>query len=512
MEKPKKSYEYMMLLLAVIATASKMLGFLRDIVLSNAYGAGNVADAYLTTLAIPDMILELLSSAIMAGFVPLAVAKLAESEHQLNRFATGSLKVLCAMSLLISLLVICIPGTIIRLLAPGFEGESFDFAVRFLQLLSFSMVFRSVSGVLMAHLGTKKYFVPGAFMGIILDVAVIATIWLSKKLEFVYLLPLGALIGTLLQMVFLMPFSRRQGFRVLLRDSIDWKDVRALLAMGVPALLSVGLLHISTLYNRALASDILGGVTMFNNASRISYFAENIIVASVATVLYPLLSEFALRDEKKQLGDTLVDSIEKIITLLLPATVGLVLLSYPVIDVLYGHGAFTQENVKVTAELMCFNVLGMVGIGVQTLFGRALFSMKKIKLSAILSLILLAVYLGLSCLFFELMGLHGIALATGVSYTVGGLVYYIVTDRVCGGLNNKSVLTVLLKSALASAAMAGVIILLRHYVPLGGIVGLGVSVLVGVAVYALMAQVLGLKHLDVKKLLGGVLAKLKRKN
>lgn len=507
---PKKNYAYMMLLLGVIATLSKLLGFARDIVLSNIYGAGVVADAYLTTLAIPEMILDLLSNTIIAGFVPLAVEKLASSERDLNRFTTTSLKILTVMSLVLSTLVICIPGTIIGLLAPGFSGESYALAVQFLRMLSFCIMFRSVTGVLGAYLSTKKYFVPAAFLGVILDIAVIAAIWFSKRLDLIWLLPLGALGGTLLQMLFMAPFAFRQGFRVLFRDRIDWKDAGGLIAMGVPALLSVGLLHISTLFNRALASDITGGVTMLNNASRISYFAENIIVASVATVLYPLLSEFAVKGEKKQMSDTLTDAVEKIVTLLLPATAGLLVLSYPIINILYGHGAFTQENVQITSRLMCYNVLGIVGIGVQTLFTRALFSMKRIKLSAVISLVLLGVYLGLSYVFFRLFDLHGIALATGISYTVGGLLYYIVIHKVCGGLNNKSVLLTLLKSLLASGLMAGVILLMDRFWGIRGIVRLGVSVGAGALVYLLMAQLLGLKHMDAKRALRRIISKVKR--
>ena len=200
------------------------------------------------------------------------------------------------------------------------------------------------------------------------------------------------------------------------------------------------------------------------------------------------------------ISDALGNAVDKLITFLLPASVGLAILAQPIIDLLFGHGAFTDENVKVTAILMALQVIGILGIAVQTLLTRALFSMKRVKLSIIVSLSLLAVFLSCSYAFSQIWGLYGIALATGMSYTVGGVVYYVVLNKVCGGINAKFTGITLAKSALASALMAVAVIVITQFLPLSGTLNMIISVVAGVAVYFVIAQVIGLNHASAKAL------------
>ena len=497
-----------MLVLVVISTLSKLFGFARDIILTNVYGAGIISDAYLTTLSIPDMFLDLFANTAMMGFVPLAIEKLNKSKYDLDKFTTSALKVLLSLAVAFTALLALFPGFVIGLLAPGFEGEQQALAISFLRIMSLTVLFRSVTSIFQSYLSTAKYFFPAAFLGIMLDVSIIAAIFLSKRFDLAYLLPLGVMLGTLLQTLWLFPFALKKGFKLRKRSSVFSGDIKNLLIMSIPAMLSVGLLQISTLFNKMLASGLDGGaITMLNHAGKISFFVENIIVSSIATVLYPLLAEYHITGQKKMFSDVVGDAVDKLITFLLPAGVGLAVLAEPIIDLLFGHGEFTGENVRVTAILMMLQVIGIVGIAVQTLLTRALFSMKKIKLSVIISLSLLVVYLGLSYGLSLVWELYGIALATGLSYTVGGLTYYIILNKVCGGINAKQTGLTLLKSALSSAVMAAVVFLISKFLPLPSVISLILSVGAGIAVYFALAQVLKLKHASLKPIIRRLLRK-----
>ena len=506
--KSNNSYGRIMLLLVVISTLSKLFGFARDIILTNVYGAGIISDAYLTTLSIPDMFLDLFANTAMMGFVPLAIEKLNKSKSDLDKFTTSALKVLLTLAVIFTALLALFPDFIIGLLAPGFEGEQQRLAISFLRIMSITVLFRSITSIFQSYLSTAKYFLPAAFLGITLDISVIAAIFLSKRFDLAYLLPLGVVIGTLLQTLWLLPFALKKGFKTRRRSPVFSRDVKNLLLMSIPAILSVGLLQISTLFNKTLASEIGGGaITMLNHSGKISFFVENIIVSSIATVLYPLLAEYHINGQKQMLRDVLGDAVDKLITFLLPASVGLAMLAEPIIDLLFGHGEFTAENVRVTAILMMLQVIGIVGIAVQTLLTRALFSMKKIKLSVVISLSLLVVFLGCSFGLSRIWDIYGIALATGLSYTVGGLTYYIVLNKVCGGIHAKATGLTLLKSAGASAVMALAVFLITEFSPLPATVNLILSVGVGVVLYFALAQLLRLKHASLKPILKRLIRK-----
>ena len=499
-----------MLLLVIISCFSKLFGFARDIILSNSYGAGMVADAYLATLSIPDMFLDLFANTAMMGFVPLAVEKLNSSRDELNKFSSSACKLLLAIALVFTAVLSLLPGVMVDLLAPGFDGERRELAIYFLRIISFTMLFRSVTSVFHSYLSANKYFLPAAFLGITLDVSIIAAIIVSNRFDLVYLLPFGVLLGTVLQMFLLMPFSVKKGFRLKLGAPIFSRDMKNLLMMSIPAMFSVGLMQLSTIFNRALASGITtGAITMLNHSSKISFFVENIIVSSIATVLYPLLAEYHINGQKDMIKNVLGDAIDKLITFLLPASVGLAMLSEPIIDFLFGNGQFTEENVKVTATLMTLQVIGILGIAVQTLLTRALFSMKKIKLSITISVSLLATFVTISFVLSRIWGLYGIALATGLSYTVGGIVYYLILNRICENINAKQTGIVLLKSAFASALMAVVVFLITSFVPLPTLWNMIVAVGAGVVVYFVTAQIVGLRHASVKPIINKI-KKLKK--
>ncbi len=497
-----------MLVLVVVSTLSKVFGFARDIVLSNVYGAGAIPDAYLATLSIPDMFLDVFAHTAMIGFVPLAIDKLNRSRDELNSFATSVMKILLIIAALFALIMMLFPSAILELLAPGFEGTQRSLATGFLRVMSMTMLFRSLTSVFQSYLSTVKYFVPAAFLGIVLDVSIIAAIFVSKRFELTYLLPIGVVVGTVLQALFLSPFAIKKGFALKRNAPLFSKDLKALLVMSIPAMLSVGLMQISTLFNKALASGFaVGAITMLNHSSRISFFVENIIVASIVAVLYPLLSEYYVKGQTDMIKYSIGDAIDKIITFLLPASVGLAILAEPIIGLLFGHGLFTSENVKVTANLMTLQVIGILGIAIQTLLTRALFSMKKVKLSVLVSISLLVIYLSCSFVLSRIWGLYGIALGTGLSYTIGGLVYYLILNKTCGGLNVKITALTFAKAFFASAVMAAAVVGIRYFLPLHGAFGLVAAAGAGVVVYFVLAQLLSLKHASLKPLLRRFLRK-----
>ena len=493
-----KNFNKVMILLVIISCMSKVFGFIRDIVLTNLYGASSVADAYLVTLSIPDMLLDLLANTTMIGFVPIAIEKLGESNKSLNDFTNSIIKLLLIIGMGLVGALLIFPKSILNLMAPGFQSDTLEMSSKFLRVIGFTILFRTVANIFNAYLNANKYFLPSAFMGVILDVSIIVAIIISKKTDLVIILPLGAVLGTCFQMIFLSPFVIKIGYRSNFFSPVWSDDIKKILIIIIPAAISVGVMQISTMVNKALASNItVGGIAMLNHAGKISYFAENIIVVSVVTVLYPLLSEYYINKEIKQFAISIEGAIDKLLTFLIPITAGLAILSYPIINIFYGHGEFTEENVLMTSILMTFNVLGIVGIAGQTLLTRALFSMKKIKVSAIISATLLCVFIVFSVLFSKLFGLEGIALGTAASYTVGGIVYYIIIKKICPEYNSKTNAITFLKALASTGVMMGIMFLVKHFVTLSQISMTVLLVVVGTLVFFVVAQIIHLKYASI---------------
>lgn len=483
-------------LLIIIACTSKIFGFVRDIVLANAYGASYIADVFITTLSVPEIVMDILAQTVTIGYIPIAIALLVENKNSINRFTSSVLKMFFLIGLLFAISLFVCPKLIIRILAPGFTDGISETAQIFLQIISLTVIFRTITNILNAFLNTCKCFVPGAFFGIILDISIIISIILSKKCGWCFWLPLGALFGTALQMIIMILFAKKNGLKIVQSSKMVTPETKKMLLMIIPAVMAAGVLQITGFVNKALASKIIeGGVTMLNYSNRISFFAENILVASVATVLYPTLSELYVTKNMDMFKKELSQAINKLIVFLIPAGFGLACLSYEIIKLLYGHGAFDEIAVKQTALLMSFNVIGICGIAIQSLLSRALFSMKKVKVSMIISISLLFIFVSFSFFFSKLWALEGIAIATGISYLFGGLTYYIVLNNICGNIGIADNVITLLKSLFASLVMAFTIIFLKK--PLSicpNAVSLILLVLIGIVVYFLVAQILKIKE------------------
>jgi putative peptidoglycan lipid II flippase len=197
-----------------------------------------------------------------------------------------------------------------------------------------------------------------------------------------------------------------------------------------------------------------------------------------------------------------------LLVLLLPVAVGFLVISYPLTNVIFGHGVYTDENVRDTAMLMMLHVIGIPGIAIQTFMTQVVFSMSRFKESAIISVSLLVAFVLCSVTCSQIWGLQGIALATGLSYTIGGVVYYTVVCHFSQGIKPKKNLVVLGKAALASAVMAAVLLLIRRFLDLPDVVEITIFALLGVVVYFTSAHLLHLKEADIKAVFN-VFAKVK---
>ena len=487
--------------LAVIMLLSKGFGFARDVILADIYGATSIADIYITTLSIPEVIMDLLAQTITLGYIPITVGFLLSDEGRINQFTSSVLKLLLSVGIVFVLLFLLFPTGVIHVLAPGFTEGTGELAKEFLRIISLSILFRTVANILNAFLNANKCFVPGAFFGLILDVCIISSIYLSKWSGQLLWLPIGAVIGTVCQMVFLIPFAAKNQLSLDVKAPFICKETKQLVVMIVPAAMAIGVLQITAMVNKALASSLVdGGITMLNYSNKISYFTENIIVSSVATVIYPLLSEYSIQNRLDLFANELKNAINKLIVFLVPAACGLACISYEIIDFLFGHGAFTDDAVQQTAELMVLSVIGICGIGIQTLLTRAIFSLKRIKTSILTSLSLLISFVSLSVILSKLWGLKGIAIATGLSYNLGGIVYYIIINKICGDIGIKNNITVLIKSLVSSAVMVSLIILANRSLNIQGITYIVVSICLGVVVYFVMCNVLHVEEASISSI------------
>lgn len=477
-----------------ISCFSKILGFLRDAVLASIYGTSHMADVFFFSLSIPDFFFDMINNTIIIGFIPITTSLLLKkSEYDVNLFVSGTIKFVFLISLVFFILVLLFGDSFVSLFAPGFIGESYDLAVIFVKILVFSLIFKCFISVFSGYLNVKRVFYPPALTGIILDICIIISIFLSIRFSY-YLLPAFVVVASFLQFLLLLFYIKKQKIKFYISAPMFTKEHINMMKNVLPALISVSVLQISTLINRALASNIMeGGIAYLNYSSKMSFFAENIVVASLCTVLYPTLSTSFAKNDLYKYCEDLSKGIKKTIFFLIPVSVGLFLLSNPIIEILFKRGSFTDKDVLMTSLMMQLNIIGVLGIGLQTVFTRALFALKKINVVVINSLLMLFFSAVLSILLSKMFGLLGIALATGIVYTLGGLWYFISIYSIVKKIDVKDIFKYLVKIITVSSVM-GIIIYFVRSLDFDVYASFVLSCIIGSSIYFLLVKAFKLTH------------------
>jgi len=488
------------LIITGVAVISKVLGFARDAVLAHYYGSSSISDVFITTLSMPDILFELIANSITIGFVPIVTELLNNDDPQkdVNLFTSNVVNVFEILAAAFALFFFLFARPIIHVAAPGFQGNNIEIAVIFLRIISLAMLFKTVSSVFGAYMQASRNFIPVSMYGLIMDIVIIAFIALSVQKGY-FLLPYGVLIGVFVQMVFAITCTIKTGFKY--SWSFNFKDpqLKSMLLMFLPAVAATGANQIIQLVNKGMATTITeGGVTLISNANKMGYAAENIIVLSIAAVIYPILSTQSASKNTVAFKSELVKGLNCTFIIMLPLSIALIMYSNPIIGMLFGHGKYI-DSVTQTSQLMKVYCTGIIGLSAYTIMVRALYAQKMVKQSAACAIISLLINIFLCFLLSKTasMGLMGIALATSITYTISFLITIFMMHYKIGDIGAKSILGVVFKTLCSCVPMAILSYLTYTLVgKLNGIVALLSCAVVGIAVYLICMYFLKVEEIS----------------
>ncbi|MBZ0166331.1 MAG: murein biosynthesis integral membrane protein MurJ, partial [Candidatus Omnitrophica bacterium] len=352
--------------------SSRILGFLRDIILARLLGTGFRADAFFVALKIPNLFRDMVGEgATNAAVIPV----LAEYRHKDQEQFWNFVNIVLTLALII-LSVITLAGIlgaplIVRVIAPGFrqDPEKLLLAVRLTKLMFPYLILIGLTSYSIGILYTFRSFVVPAFTPCLLNIAVIGSALIASRTmaEPVFGLAIGVLVGGVLQLAFQWPAMVRTGFR--------WKRPRSLVHPGakkigrllIPRMIGSGVYQMTVLIDTFCASLATivgaGGISAIYYANRIIQFPMGIFSVAMASALLPTLSGMANKKDQEGIKHTLIFFLENIFFVMFPTTIMLLFLSEPIIRVLFERGEFTAYSTGITAwALTCYSI-GLFSFG-----------------------------------------------------------------------------------------------------------------------------------------------------
>ena len=413
---------------------SRLSGLVQTFFLSHFLGAGAAADAYAIAFRLPALLRRFTAEGTMtAAFLPtLAEAEAAEGESAVKAVAARFLGTLLALLLLgvgVMLLLMSPLAHLLTLKRPEAQGALTAYLGRimfpYLALVSLTAGFAGL-------LNLRHRFALAASVSIFWNVAFIAFGWTTLHLlrrhgpvpmeTVATVCAFGVLAGGAVQLLVLLPAARKEGFGLAfglhLRD--PWV-ARTLRRMG-PGLLAAGIYPINNLISTMLASSLPNGAQIvLYNCGMMSEMVLGLFAMSLATASLPTLSRQAEARDWPALNRSLAQAVSASLLLVLPASVGLAVLSRPICALLFRTGAYSPAASDWTATTLVFQSVGLAFVAAQRLGNQALYALKDYRGPAAIAGLTMVLNVGLSLALLKPLGTGGLALANGLASLAGVL-------------------------------------------------------------------------------------------
>jgi putative peptidoglycan lipid II flippase len=357
-----------------IATAvSRVLGLVRDQVMSYYFGAGVVTDAFVAAFRVPNALRDLFAEgALSSAFVPTLTAereKRGEESawHLVRRVVTAVIVILGAVTVII---VVFAPG-IIRVYASGFSAAKTALAVTMTRIMAPFILFVALAAVAMGALNTRgKFFLPALApasfnVSVILGVVLLYPVLSGRGVEPGLALALGAIVGGAMQFMVQLPAMWREGFRFRPELALSDPGLRRVGTLMLPATFGLAAVQINILVDTTLASRMGDGpITWLQLAFRLMQLPLGLFGVAIATANLAFVSRHAARSDGESLKANLATSLRAAGLLTLPATAGLIALRRPIVEVIFEHGEFTAFDTAQTAAAAACYGLGLYAYSV----------------------------------------------------------------------------------------------------------------------------------------------------
>lgn len=500
------------ILLMLATVISKILGFVREIVLAYFYGASSISDAYIIAITIPGTIFAFIGAGLATGYIPLYSRVEKENGTLLaNKFTSNMINFVMVLCTIIVIVGLIFTTPIVKLFAAGFTGETLETAVMITRFTIVGVYFTALVYIFTAFLNLKNSFVIPALVSLPMNVCVIAAIAISSNSS-VKVLAIGTLISTAIQMVFLAPFIRKKGYKHSL--ILDRKDehLKKMIQLAIPVIIGISVNQVNTLVDRTIASLIsTGAISSLNYAVRLNGFVQGIFVMSIVTAMYPMISRMGAENNVNGLKSSLKEAIISVSLLVIPTTVGAMVFSGPIVKLLFGRGAFDDNAVVMTAGALFFYSIGMIGYGLREVISKAFYSLQDTKTPMINAAIAVIINIVLCIILSRFMGINGLALATSIAGIFCTVTLFISLRKKIGLISLKSIVSSMIKVIISAVIMGACArIAFNFLTPLAG-ESLSLIASIGVGGIVYFISVYFMKIDEVNSIIEMFKGKIKRK-
>ena len=410
---------------------SRILGFIRDVVIAHVFGAGASTDAFFIAFKIPNFMRRLFAEgAFSQAFTPvLTEYKTKRSPTDVKHLVDHVAGSLGSILLAVTMIGLLLAPILVFIFAPGFfqDKVKYDLTVAMLQITFPYLLFIALTAFAGAVLNTYGRFAVPALTPVLLNVCmIVAAVWFAPYFDQpVMALAYAIFFGGIIQLVFQLPFLYR--LHLLPRPRFNRHDegIKQIYRLMIPALFGVSVSQINLLIDTLMASFLVSGsVSWLYYSDRLMEFPLGIFGLALATVMLPDLSRSVAKNDMHTFNKTLDWALRCVFLIAIPSMLGLIILAEPILTTLFHNEKFGTHEVMMTARSLIAYAFGLVGFVLIKVLASGFYSRQDTRTPVKIAVVAMLTNIILNIAFIIPLAHAGLALATSLAALLNaGLLY-----------------------------------------------------------------------------------------
>ena len=357
------------------------------------------------------------------------------------------INVMLVASVFIALLVWLTSPQLVKLTAKGFEGEQFNLAVKLIRIGAPVILFSSMIGPLTGFLQSEQLHLSSAAIGYPFNIVyLIYLVFFTSKFGIKGLMVV-AVIAVVSQLLIQLPEARKAGFGF--QRVFDIKDIyiNKVLCLSGPVLLGVVVNDIVVIIDKTIASDlVIGSISALSYGSRLNSLVSGIFVVAITTVVFPLLSQASNKGNIKGMKKIMSEGVELILLITIPASVGVIILAKPVVELAFQRGAFTANDTLMTSQTLILYSVGLVATSLRRLITRVYYSLQDTKTPMVNGILSVGINIIFNFILVKYMAYRGLAFSNSIASIIATLLLFYGLKKKIGSLGTVNYIKTGLKS------------------------------------------------------------------
>lgn len=454
------------LMLTMVIFLSKIFGFVRESIIAAYFGTGIQADAYTAAYGTYYLPILLLGSCISSTLIPLyADLRSNQGIEQANRLGSNALNLFAVFGLFIAACMFLFADPILSLLYHGFDEQKHALTVQLLRIMLPGLAFAIIALVLLNILNAQERFISAQLTGFPLSICTICGAVLFARTYGIKAVAWGVFLTGIMQVLIQVP-ALMKSYRYRWVFEPGDPMIKKMLALAVPAILSMSATEINSLVDKSMASGLTtGSLSAMNYAFRLVSFVQGILVVPLTTIMFSRMSKRAANHDKKGVVTLFRECSEVICAIVLPVTIIAAVLSRSVIRLAFMRGQFDERSLAMTSGVFAMYILGELFFGVRDLLNRAFHSMQNTRTPMLVALFMIIINIILNLIFKAIWGLNGLALSTSVSGIISCVLLLWLLRKRAGKIGMRASVAEYCKIGLASLAAGVFCAVMKNILP-----------------------------------------------